>query len=177
MHPKGPVFVSLPIDVMEQETSVDAIAPDKLWRSTRPDPRGLEEIASLLLKSERPRSLPAMMLRDREPWAPLSLWPKRLAHPCGSKACAHHASFPTSHPNYRQSLPGDAAQVRNALQDADLVLLLGGPFFEDIWYAAGGHFPEGAVVVQIEESSERLAFNHHLDAGIVGDIATSLVAH
>ena len=39
--PKGPVFVSLPIDVMEQETSVEPIAPDKLWRSAPPDPRGL----------------------------------------------------------------------------------------------------------------------------------------
>src|SRR6188472_1679193 len=41
--PKGPVFVSLPIDVMEQETSVEPIAPDRLWHSCRPDPRGLEE--------------------------------------------------------------------------------------------------------------------------------------
>jgi len=52
--PKGPIFVSLPIDVMEQETSVEAIGPDKLWRSTHPDPKGLEEVASLLLKSASP---------------------------------------------------------------------------------------------------------------------------
>ena len=53
----------------------------------------------------------------------------------------HHASFPTGHPNYRASLPGDAAQIRKAFDGADLVLLLGGPFFEDIWHAEGGHFP------------------------------------
>jgi len=53
-QPKGPVFVSLPIDVMEQETSVEAIGPDKLWRSPHPDPNGLEQIALLLLKSENP---------------------------------------------------------------------------------------------------------------------------
>ena len=88
----------------------------------------------------------------------------------------HHAPFPTSHPNYRQSLPGDAGQVNKALGDADLVLLLGGPFFEDIWFAPGSHFPDGAAVVQVEESPERLALNYRLDAGIVGDIATSLVA-
>ncbi len=87
-----------------------------------------------------------------------------------------HAPFPTSHPNYRQSLPADAAQVRKALSDADLVLLLGGPFFEDIWYAEGSHFPDGAVVVQIEESPERLAFNHRLDSGIVGDMAASIAS-
>jgi benzoylformate decarboxylase len=88
----------------------------------------------------------------------------------------HHAAFSTGHPNYRQSLPGDARQVRTALGDVDLVLLLGGPFFEDIWYAAGSHFPDGAAVVQVEQSSERLAFNHRLDAGIVGDMAVSLAA-
>ena len=38
-QPKDPVFVSLPIDVMEQETSVDAIGPDELWGSIHPDPR------------------------------------------------------------------------------------------------------------------------------------------
>jgi benzoylformate decarboxylase len=48
----------------------------------------------------------------------------------------HHAPFPTGHPSYRQSLPADARQVRKALGETDLVLLIGGPFFEDIWFAA-----------------------------------------
>ena len=52
--PQGPVFVALPIDVMEQETSVEAIAPDRLWRATSPDPDGLAAIASALLKSQNP---------------------------------------------------------------------------------------------------------------------------
>jgi benzoylformate decarboxylase len=88
----------------------------------------------------------------------------------------HHASFPTSHPSYRQSLPGDARQVRKALGDADLVLLIGGPFFEDIWFAPGGHIAEGVLLLQIEASAERLALNNRLDAGIVGDIGVSLRA-
>src|SRR5262249_11134994 len=87
-----------------------------------------------------------------------------------------HAPFPTAHPNYRQSLPGDAAQIRKLFADADLVLLLGGPFFEDIWFAPGGHFPSAAAVVQIEEAPERLGFNHRLDAGLVGDMAVSIAA-
>jgi benzoylformate decarboxylase len=174
-QPKGPVFVSLPIDVMEQETSVDAIGPDKLWRSIHPDPKGLEEIALLLLKSERPAIVAGDDVARSGAEAALVALAEAIGASVWFEGLRHHASFPTSHPNYRQSLPGDAAQVRYALQEVDLVLLVGGPFFEDIWYAAGGHFPKGAVVVQIEESSERLAFNHHLEAGVVGDIATSLV--
>lgn len=172
--PKGPVFVSLPIDVMEQETSVEPIGPDKLWRSAHPDPRGLEQAASLLMKS----AMPAIVAGDDVARSGTHDALVTLAEAIGAsvwfEGLRGHAPFPTSHPNYRQSLPSDAAQVRKALRDADLIVLLGGPFFEDIWYATGSHFPEGAVVIQIEESSERLAFNHRLDAGILGDMATSI---
>ena len=174
--PKGPVFVSLPIDVMEQETSVEPIAPDRLWHSCRPDPRGLEEVASLLLKSARPTIVAGDDVARSGALGPLVTLAETIGASVWFEGLRAHASFPTSHPNYRQSLPGDAAQVRKAFQDADLIVLLGGPFFEDIWYAAGDHFPEGAVVVQIEELSERLAFNHRLDAGIVGEMRTSIGA-
>src|SRR5213083_513726 len=42
--PKGPVFVSLPINVLEQEPHVEAVSPDKLWRSALADPAGLEQL-------------------------------------------------------------------------------------------------------------------------------------
>lgn len=172
--PKGPIFVSLPIDVMEQDTSIEPGRPDTLWRSPHPNPKGLEDVATLVLKSARPAIVAGDdVARSRGHEALV-----RLAEAIGAsvwfEGLRAHASFPTGHPNYRQSLPSNAAQVREVFNDADLILLLGGPFFEDIWYAAGSHFPEGAVVIQIEESPERLAFNHHIDAGIVGEMATSI---
>jgi benzoylformate decarboxylase len=174
--PSGPVFISLPINVMEEETTVEPAASDKLWRSAHPDPRGIAEVAALLLKSVRP----AIIAGDDVARAGACLQLVALAEAIGAsvwfEGLRAHANFPTAHPNYRQSLPGDAAQVRKALGDADLVLMLGGPFFEDIWYASGSHIPDNAVVVQIEESSERLAFNHRLDAGLVGDMAAGLAA-
>jgi benzoylformate decarboxylase len=175
-QPGGPVFVSLPIDVLEQETSVDAIGPDRLWRSAQADPKGIEEVASLLLKSASPVIIAGDDVARSGAGDGLVALAETIGASVWCEGLRHHASFPTGHPNYRQALPGDATQAREALGDADLVLLLGGPFFEDIWYAAGSHFPAGAVVVQIEESHARLAFNQRLDAGIVGEIAGSLVS-
>src|SRR5262249_44236305 len=80
----------------------------------------------------------------------------------------HHLSFPSSHPNARGAVPFDAAQIRKAFDRADLVLLAGGPFFEEVWFAAGDPFPDGAAVVQLEESHQRLAFNFAPHAGLVG---------
>jgi benzoylformate decarboxylase len=172
--PQGPVFVALPIDVMEQETSIEAAAADRLWRASHPDPKGIEAIASLLLKSQSPVIVAGDDVARSGATGALVALTEAIGAPVWFEGLRHHAPFPTSHPNYRASLPGDAAQVRNALGEADLVLLLGGPFFEDIWFAPGGHVPKGAVVVQIEESAERVAFNNRLDAGVVGDMAVSL---
>lgn len=174
--PRGPVFVSLPIDVLEQETAVEAIGPGKLWRSSHADPKGLEDIVSLILKSNSP----AIIASDDVARSGATEALVKLAETIGAsvwfEGLRHHASFPTSHPSFRQSLPPDAAQIRKALGGSDLVILLGGPFFEDIWYAEGSHFPAGAVVVQIEESPERLAFNYRLDGGVVGEMSTSIAS-
>ena len=174
--PQGPVFVALPIDVMEQETSVEVLAADKLWRAAHPDPKGIDALAALLLKSQNPVIVAGDDIARSDATEALVALTEAIGAPVWFEGLRHHAPFPTNHPSYRASLPGDAAQVRKALGEADLVLLLGGPFFEDIWYAPGGHIPAGAAVAQIEESAERLAFNNRLDAGVVGDMAASISA-
>ena len=174
--PKGPVFVALPINVLEQETDIEAIEPGKLWGSSQPDPAGLEQLAALLLKSQRPAIIAGDDVARSGATPALVTLTEAIGAPVWFEGLRGHPPFPTSHPSYRQSLPADAAQVRKILGDADLVLLLGGPFFEDIWFAEGSHFPAGAAVVQIEESAERLSFNHRLDCGIVGDMATSIAS-
>jgi len=174
--PQGPVFVALPIDVMEQETSVEAPAADMLWRAAHPDPKGIEALAALLLTSQNPVIIAGDDVARSDATDALVALTEAIGAPVWFEGLRHHAPFPTNHPSYRASLPGDAVQVRKALGEADLVLLLGGPFFEDIWYAPGGHIPNGAAVAQIEESAERLAFNNRLDAGVVGDMAASIGA-
>ena len=44
--PAGPVFVALPIDVMEQETDVEPFAPGTLYRAPAPEAAGIRAAAS-----------------------------------------------------------------------------------------------------------------------------------
>src|SRR4030095_2213432 len=52
--PAGPVFVALPIDVLEQERDVAPLPPGRLYRAPEPDPAGIQAAADLLLRSRRP---------------------------------------------------------------------------------------------------------------------------
>src|SRR5262249_53967374 len=83
---------------------------------------------------------------------------------------------PSRHPNFRLSLPFDAVAIRRALDDADVVLLVGGPFFEEVWYAPGSPLPPGAAVIHLESSAERLATNWPVRVGIVSDPRAALAA-
>jgi benzoylformate decarboxylase len=73
-------------------------------------------------------------------------------------------------------LPFDAAAIRGALDGADVVLLIGGPFFEEVWYAPGSPLPPGAVAIQIEAAPERLAHNLPVNVGLVSHPRAALSA-
>src|SRR3954454_3845198 len=93
--PQGPVFVSLPIDVMEQETAVDASTPDNLWRSTAPDQAGVVELASRLLKSKSPAIVSGDDVARAGATGALVALVEEIGASVWFEGLRHHASFPT----------------------------------------------------------------------------------
>ncbi|MBS0244336.1 MAG: thiamine pyrophosphate-binding protein, partial [Proteobacteria bacterium] len=170
----GPVFVALPIDVMEQETTRTETPKQELWRASLPDPRGIARIAEMLLAAEHP----AIVVGDDAARAGATAELVRLAETVGAsvwhEGLRMHVPFPSAHPSARHGLPLDAAAIAKTLGNADMVLLIGGSFFEHVWWAGASPFPNGVKVAQIEASAERLAFAITPEAGLVGCIRTSL---
>jgi benzoylformate decarboxylase len=99
-----------------------------------------------------------------------------IGGPVWLEGLRQRVAFPTNHPNARGGLPFDAAGIAAALHGVDLVLMIGGPFFEEVWYSGSSPFPQGARVLQVEESSARVAFNYALTAGVVGHLPSTLAA-
>ncbi|NQV59610.1 MAG: thiamine pyrophosphate-binding protein [Alphaproteobacteria bacterium] len=174
--PAGPVFVALPINVMEQETDLPAAASTQIFTNPRPEPAGIAAMVELLQAADNP----AIVVSDDVARAGAHNELVALAEAMGAgvwfEAIRHHAAFPNRHPNARAILPVDAAAIARSLAGADLVMLIGGPFFEEVWFTPGEPFPTGATVVQIEQSSARLAYNYPLSAGLVGDLPSTLDA-
>jgi benzoylformate decarboxylase len=85
-------------------------------------------------------------------------------------------AFPTDHPAWRGTLAFDAPGIARQLAENDLVLMAGGPFFEEVWYAPGSPFAEGPRVLQIEAAPSRLAYNFAVDAGLIADVGAALEA-
>jgi benzoylformate decarboxylase len=172
--PAGPVFVALPIDVLEQETDVAPFPPGRLYRAPEPDPAGIQAAAELLLGARRP----VIVAGDDAAAAATEV--TALAEQLGAAVWCEgirtHQVMPTGHPSFRLGLPFDAVAIRRALDDADVVLLVGGPFFEEVWYAPGSPLPPSAAAIQVELAPERLAQNLPVRVGLVSHPRAALAA-
>jgi benzoylformate decarboxylase len=172
--PAGPVFVALPIDVLEQETDVEPFAPGRLYRAPQPDPEGIRAAAGLLLGSARP----AIVVGDDAASAAseVAALAERLGAAVWCEGIRMHQVLPSRHPNFRLGLPFDTVAIRKALDGVDVVLLVGGPFFEEVWYAPGSPLPSGARAIHLESSPERLALNLPVSVGLVSHPQAGLAA-
>jgi benzoylformate decarboxylase len=174
--PAGPVFVALPINVMEQETDVGPQGPGALFHAARPDPAAVEAVAKLLLAKRTPVIVAGDDVGRAGAVAELVALAETLGAQVWVEGLRHQTNFPNRHPNARGAVPFDAAAIRKAFDGVDAVLMVGGPFFEEVWYAPGLPFPAGCAVAHIEASHQRLAHNYTADVGLVGDVRASLAA-
>ena len=174
--PFGPVFLSLPIDVMAQTTANGPQPPARLYRAVPPDPQGIAAACELLLSGREPVIVVGDEVARSGAAAELIRVAERLGAAVWFEGIRGHVSFPATHPHARSGLPFDAAGIRKTLGNADRVLLVGGAFFEEVWFAPGSPFPESARVIQLEASARPAGWNHAVDAGVVGALGPSLQA-
>jgi len=174
--PAGPVFVALPIDVMEQETEIAPARPATLFASNRPDPAGIAAMARLLSAARSPAIIAGDDIARAGADGTLVELVDKLGASVWFEGLRGRNSFPTDHPAWRGTLAFDAPGIAKQLAPNDLVLMVGGPFFEEVWYGPGSPFAPGTKVLQIEAAPSRLAYNFALDAGVIADPGAALEA-
>ena len=149
--PAGPVFMSLPVNVMEGETGATDTAPAALHLESPPDPQGLETAVEMLLHCREPAIVVGDDIAPAGAFAALVRFAETLGAPVWQVGLRAQVVFPSRHPNYRGRLPLDVAGVRDTLAGRDLVFLMGGTFWEEIWFDAVNAFPAGANGHRIAE--------------------------
>ncbi len=172
--PAGPVFIALPVDVMEQETELGAEAPDGLHAHPQAQPSGVAAAVAALLGSSSPAIIAGDDVATAGAGGELAALAERLGAPVWHEALRSHAALPSRHPNNQGRIPFEAANIRKTLASHDLVLLVGANLIEELWFDPGPLLPEAATVVHLCESPSRLAFNHRADIGLVGDLRDAM---
>jgi len=173
-HPAGPVFVALPIDVMEQESSKGASTMGNAFDAVTPDAGGIEQLQELLQAASSPVIIAGDEVARTGAFHTLVLLAEQLGAPVYNEPLRSQLAFPNSHPNYAGRLGLEANTIKHTLTNHDLVLMIGGVQLEEVWYDNCEPFPDDARRIQIECTRAELAVNHRIDLGLYGDLAETL---
>jgi benzoylformate decarboxylase len=174
--PTGPVFLSLPMDVMEEMTAVDTGETSTIDRSAVAG--SLDRLADHLA-SVTPGKL-AIIAGDEisasNAAAETVLLADALGAPVYGSSWPAHIPFPTAHPLWMGNLPPKGDEIAQKLRTYDAVFALGGKSIITILYTQGSAIPRGMKLFHLSADARHLGRTYSTKLGLVGDIRASLRA-
>jgi benzoylformate decarboxylase len=178
LPPRGPVFLSVPMDDWEAELDEDA-ARHVASRSTSgvagADPAAVSELAARLAGAKAPVMVAGPDIDASGAWdAAVALAERQRLPVWASPATGGgRIGFPESHPHFQGVLPPAIAPLTEALQGRDLILVVGSSVFPYYPYIPGPLLPDGASLVAITSDPDEAARAPMGDA-IVADVRLTL---
>ncbi len=174
--PKGPVFLSLPMDVMEEMSTAGISEPSTIDR--RPVAGSLPELAAHLAGIAPGRLLiiagDEVHFSDAAPQ--IAVLAESLGAPVFCSSWPSHIPFPTNHPLWSGKMPHNGTEIAALLADYDAIFALGGKSLITILYTEGSPVPPGCAVFQLTADVRDLGRTYMTELSVVGDIRDSLRA-
>jgi len=167
--PRGPVYLCLPMDVLDQPCT-EAVRPTHVPSTrTAPSEQLVCQAAEMLLAAKQPRIFVGDGVVASEAEQALQKVAEILGAPVWS---VHQGDLPMDmdHPLF-QGFTGRmfGSQSKKYFQEADVSLLCGTYAVSEVFPELGPVFGDGAKVIHIDLDPENIGKNHPVDLGMVAD--------
>jgi len=171
--PQGPVFLSLPMDCLDEEAGSPAPWIE-IAGGMRPAPAVLERIAAALADAHTPVLIVGAGAATPEARTALV----EIAEATGARVYGERlpvrSVFPTDHPQYLGMIGLSLAQLRQELGPADVVLIAGARKFASLLYTPAVRLTERTRVYHLDPDPWEIGKNIPVTLGVVGDPAAIL---
>ncbi|MCC6716911.1 MAG: thiamine pyrophosphate-binding protein [Acetobacteraceae bacterium] len=172
--PMGPVFVSLPVDVMNAEAPGDLATPSRVAPRITADAAEIAKAARLLAVAQNPAIIAGDCVAQSGAAAELVALAEALGAPVWLEGEPTTLPFPPAHPQFRGPITRLGRWIHDMLAPHDLVLSVGADMFTLSLPPEIAPLPPGIKVVQLDTNPWELAKNFPADAALFGDPLATL---
>jgi benzoylformate decarboxylase len=172
--PSGPVFLSLPGDIMKNEAELDLMTPTRVAPRLRGDAAAIAEAAALLAKAERPVIIAGDAVAQSRAHGELIELAELVGAPVYTEFVPSTASFPSSHPLFRGAMVRTAPGVRAVLDQHDLLFSVGGDLFTLSLPHNVDPMPPGMPLIHLDIDPWEIGKNYPASVAILGDPKATL---
>jgi benzoylformate decarboxylase len=174
--PTGPVFLSLPMDLMTELVDDGGEAPGETATASAPDAAALARAAEMLTAARSPLVVAGDGVAREGAVAELVALAELIGARVHGEPIYRRQSFPGTHPLWRGGLYPSPAAVRKAAEEADVTLIVGASVFTWFLYVPGEPFPRGMPVIQIDSDACEIGRSYRVTLGLVAGVKTALAA-
>ncbi|WP_428683502.1 thiamine pyrophosphate-binding protein [Reyranella sp.] len=174
--PTGPVFISLPGDILNNEAAIDMGEVTRVDTAVRPSDAALEQLAKRLLSAKKPVILAGHEIATSDAFAEAAALAETLGAPVLQQTVAWGAHFPSEHPAYLGALNRDQKHVRRVLSDYDLMLCVGSDVLKMSVWSETEPLPETTKVAMIGLRDWEMGKNFPAEIALRADVKETLKA-
>ncbi len=172
--PMGPVFLSLPGDILTDSADLDLGAPSRVATGIRGDASAIAQAAAIIAKSQSPVIVAGDCVPQGNALQELVAFAEAVGAPVYDEGMASRAMFPSSHPLYRGALVRLPEAIRGVLNQHDLLVSIGADLFTLSLPGDVESLPEGYPVIHLDTDPWQLAKNYPENVSILGDPKATL---
>ena len=174
--PTGPVFISLPGDILNMEAGLDLGVPTRIDAAVQPNPAALERLAGRLLGAARPVIVTGDEIVKSDALAEAAELAEMLGAPAYQQSIAYGAHFLSAHACYMGALSRVQKETRAILEPHDLMIALGTDPVRMSVYAPIAAMPDAMRIVQIGLADGDIGKNFPVELGVKADVKATLEA-
>jgi benzoylformate decarboxylase len=174
--PTGPVFISLPGDILNDFGALDLGEPTRVDTASRPSDAALRKLATRLLAAERPVILAGSEIVTSDAFAEAARFAEALGAPVYQQTVVSGAHFPSEHPLFLGQLSRDQRRVRELLSPYDTLICIGADVLQMSVWSEVEPLPSGIAVVQLGLRDWEMGKNYPAELAVRADVKVSLEA-
>ena len=172
--PTGPVFLSIPADILNAEAEIDLGRPTRIGARLRGDAAAIAAAAKLLAAAERPVILAGDGAAQSGAVAELVQLAETIGAPVHLEGMDNSAPFPSSHPLFRGPITRLAPQIRKTLAQHDLLLSVGGDLLTMSLPSEIEAIPPELTIIHLDGDPWQLGKNYPAAVAILADPKAAL---
>ena len=172
--PTGPVFISLPGDILNEIAEVDLGQSVRIDHRVRPSDQSLDNLANALLSAKNPVIISGQELRSIQAFDDAGELATLLGAAVFQESVPFSATFSTSHNQYLGMLTRSQENVRKTLEPFDLIFCLGADLLRMSVYSPVEPLPHHSRVIHLSERSAELGKNYRTELALQANVCETL---
>src|SRR5262249_26620619 len=172
--PTGPAFLSLPMDLMRPAVEDTGAGPTLIAARTRPEPGAVARAAELLAGARSPIVIAGDGVARAQAVAELTALAELIGARVHGEPVYRRTNIAGDHALWRGGLFPSPGAVRKALEECDVLLIVGANVFTWFLHTEGAPFPRGLRVIQIDDDPWEIGRSYPVALGIAADPKATL---